>query len=89
MSIRCRCLLVRDGEKPVWSDKDLRLPPRTGDAVQFEEGGAVSTFRITEVVHVPALGDVDFALVLNELPGTRGRPFREILEAAAGSGPTR
>lgn len=89
MSIRCRCLLVRDDEKPVWSDKDLRLPPRAGDAVQFEENGAVSTFRVTKVVHVPALDDVDFALVLNELPDTRGKPFREILEAAAESGSTR
>lgn len=89
MSIRCRCLLVRDGEKPVWSDKDLRLPPRAGDGVQFEDRGTLCTFRITEVLHTPGLDGVDFALLLTEQAGARGRPFRELLEEAAGAGPTR
>ncbi|HEV7368741.1 hypothetical protein [Arenibaculum sp.] len=89
MSIRCRCLLVRDGEKPVWSDKELRLPPRAGDGVQFEDRGTLFTFRIAEVLHTPGLDGVDFALLLTEQEGTRGRPFRELLEETAGAGPTR
>ncbi|WP_207482027.1 hypothetical protein [Arenibaculum pallidiluteum] len=89
MSIRCRCLLAREGRQPVWSDKDLRLPPRAGDSVQFDDGGEVASFRIDEVMHTPALDGVDFALILTELPGTRGKPFREIFEEAARTGPTR
>jgi hypothetical protein len=58
MSIRCRCLLVREGDKPIWSDKDFRLPPSIGDWVQFEEGGALSTFRVTELMHTPGLEGV-------------------------------
>jgi len=86
MSIRCRCLLVREGDKPIWSDKDLRLPPRVGDWVQFEEGGGLSIFRVTELMHTPSLEGVDFALVLAEEAGSRGRPFRELFEElAAGS----
>jgi hypothetical protein len=89
MSIRCRCLLVREGDKPVWSDKDLRLEPSAGEWIQFEEGGALSTFRIAEVMHTPSLEGVDFALVLTEQPGSRGRPFRELFEEWAASGSTR
>jgi hypothetical protein len=89
MSIRCRCLLVREGGKPVWSDKDLRLPPRAGDGIQFEEAGTLHTFRIEEVLHVPGLDGVDFALLLTERPGSRGRPFRELFEEAAGAGSTK
>ena len=89
MSIRCRCLLVREDEKPVWSDKDLRLPPRTGDTIQFEESGTLFTFTIDKVLHVPGLDGVDFALLLTEEPGSRGRPFRELFEERAGKGTTR
>lgn len=89
MSIKCRCLLVREGQGPVWSDKDLRLPPRAGDAIQFEEGGALAAYRVGEVMHTPGLDGVDFALLLTEIPGTRGRPFRELFEQGAGTGPTR
>jgi hypothetical protein len=89
MSIRCRCLLVREGDKPIWSDKDLRLPPSLGDRVQFAESGALSTFRVTEVMHTPGLEGVDFALVLSEEAGSRGRPFRELFEELAAAGSTR
>jgi hypothetical protein len=89
MSIRCRCLLVREGDKPIWSDKDLRLPPSIGHWVQFVESGALSTFRITELMHTPGLEGVDFALVLSEEAGSRGRPFREFFEELAATGPTR
>jgi hypothetical protein len=89
MSIRCRCLLVRERDKPVWSDKDLRLEPSIGEWVQFEESSSLSTFKITEVMHTPGLEGVDFALVLTEQPGSRGRPFRELLEEQAASGTTR
>jgi hypothetical protein len=89
MSIRCRCLLIREGDKPIWSDKDLRLEPSIGEWVQFEESGSLSTFQITEVMHTPGLEGVDFALVLTEQPGSRGRPFRELLEERAASGTTR
>ncbi|HYC02046.1 MAG TPA: hypothetical protein VED40_02065 [Azospirillaceae bacterium] len=89
MSIRCRCLLAREGMKPAWSDKELRLPPRQGDSIQFEEHGTLAAFRITEVMHTPGLEGVDFALILTELPGTRGRPFRELFEEGAGTGSTR
>ncbi|HYD69073.1 hypothetical protein [Azospirillum sp.] len=88
MSIQCRCLLVREEQKPVWSDKAFRLPPRCGDGVQFEENGTPLTFRITEVLHTPSLEGVDFALLLTEVPGTRGKPFRELFEEGAGTGPT-
>ena len=73
MNIRCRCLLVREGDKPVWSDKDLRLSPGIGEWVQFEEGATLSTFRITEVMHTPSLEGVDYALLLTEEAGSRGR----------------
>jgi hypothetical protein len=89
MSIRCRCLLIREGDKPVWSDKDLRLDPSIGEWVQFEESGSLSTFKITEVMHTPGLEGVDFALILTEQPGSRGKPFRELLEEQAESGSTR
>jgi hypothetical protein len=89
MSIRCRCLLIREGDKPIWSDKDLRLEPSIGEWVQFEESGSLSTFKITEVMHTPGLEGVDFALVLTEHFGSRGRPFRELLEERAASGSTR
>jgi hypothetical protein len=89
MSIRCRCLLIREGDKPIWSDKELRLDPSIGEWVQFEESGSLSTFKITGVMHTPALEGVDFALVLTEQPGSRGRPFRELLEERAASGTTR
>ena len=89
MSIQCRCLLVREGQKPVWSDKLFRLPPRSGDAVQFEENGTPFTFRITEVLNTPGLEGVDFALILSEIPGSRGRPFRELFEESAGTGSTK
>ncbi|WP_448204266.1 hypothetical protein [Azospirillum sp. sgz302134] len=89
MSIQCRCLLAREGQKPVWSDKTLRLPPRSGDAVQFEESGTLFTFRITEVLHTPGLEGVDFALILTEVPGSRGKPFRELFEEGAGTGATK
>jgi hypothetical protein len=89
MSIRCRCLLVRENEKPIWSDKDLRLSPGTGEWVQFEEGATLSTFRITEVMHTPSLEGVDYALLLTEEAGSRGRPFRELFEEMAAKGPTR
>jgi hypothetical protein len=89
MSIRCRCLLVREGDKPVWSDKDLRLEPSIGEWIQFEESGSLSTFKITEVMHTPGLDGVDFALVLTEHPGSRGKPFRELFEERAASGSTR
>jgi hypothetical protein len=89
MSIRCRCLLVRENEKPIWSDKDLRLSPGIGEWVQFEEGATLSTFRITEVMHTPSLEGVDYALLLTEEAGSRGRPFRELFEEMAAKGPTR
>lgn len=89
MSIRCRCLLVREGDKPVWSDKELRLEPGIGEWIQFEESGSLSTFKITEVMHTPGLEGVDFALVLTEQPGSRGKTLRELLEAQAASGSTR
>jgi hypothetical protein len=89
MSICCRCLLVREGDKPIWSDKHLRLPPSIGDWVQFQEGGALSTFRVTELMHTPALEGVDFALVLTEEAGSRGRPFRELFEERVATGSTR
>jgi hypothetical protein len=89
MSIRCRCLIVREGAKSIWSDKDLRLPPSVGDWVQFQEGGALSTFRVTELMHTPGLEGVDFALVLTEEAGSRGRPFRELFEEVAATGSTR
>jgi hypothetical protein len=89
MSIRCRCLLVRENEKPIWSDKDLRLSPGIGEWVQFEEGATLSTFRITDVMHTPSLEGVDYALLLTEEAGSRGRPFRELFEEMAAKGPTR
>jgi hypothetical protein len=89
MSIRCRCLLVREGDRPIWSDKDLRLEPRIGEWVQFVESGALSTFRITELMHTPGLEGVDFALVLTEEANSRGRPFRELFEERAATGSTR
>jgi hypothetical protein len=89
MSIRCRCLLVREGDRPIWSDKDLRLEPRIGEWAQFVESGALSTFRITELMHTPGLEGVDFALVLTEEANSRGRPFRELFEERAATGSTR
>ena len=89
MSIRCRCLLVREDDKPIWSDKDLRLSPSIGEWVQFEEGAMLSTFRITEVMHTPGLEGVDYALLLTEEVGSRGKPFRELFEEMAAKGPTR
>jgi hypothetical protein len=80
---------VREGDTPVWSDKDLRLDPSVGQWIQFEQGGVLSTFRVSEVMHTPGLEGVDFALVLTERPGTRGRPFRELFEAWAATGSTR
>lgn len=88
MSIRCRCLLVREGQKPVWSDKAFRLPPRHGDGVQFEENGTPFTFRVTEVLHTPSLEGVDFALILSEVPKSRGKPFRVLFEEGADTGST-
>jgi hypothetical protein len=89
MSIRCRCLLVRENQKPIWSDKDLRLSPGIGEWVQFEEGDTLSTFRIAEVMHTPGLEGVDYALLLTEEAGSRGKPFRELFEEMAAKGPTR
>jgi hypothetical protein len=89
MSIRCRCLLVREDDKPVWSDKALRLEPSVGQWIQFEENDALSTFKITEVMHTPSLEGVDYALVLAEHPGARGKTLRELLEGWAASGSTR
>jgi hypothetical protein len=89
MSIRCRCLLVREGDRPIWSDKDLRLEPRIGEWIQFVESCALSTFRITELMHTPGLEGVDFALVLTEETNSRGRPFRELFEERAATGSTR
>jgi hypothetical protein len=64
MSIRCRCLLVRENEKPIWSDKDLRLSPGIGEWVQFEEGATLSTFRITDVMHTPSLEGLTLTHIL-------------------------
>ncbi len=89
MSIRCRCLLMREGNKPIWSDKDLRLDPSIGEWIQFEDGGVLSTFHVSAVMHTPGLEGVDFALVLTEQPGTRGRPFRDLFEEWAATGSTR
>jgi len=40
-------------------------------------------------MHTPGLEGVDFALVLTEQPGTRGRPFRDLFEESAATGSTR
>ncbi|MGY0793223.1 hypothetical protein ACW7BJ_27975 [Azospirillum argentinense] len=83
MSIQCRCLLIREGEAPIWSEKAFRLPPSRGDGVQFEENGTPFTFQVTEILHTLSLDGVDFALILTEVPGSRGKPFRVLFEDQA------
>jgi hypothetical protein len=49
---------VREGDKPIWSDKDLRLDPSINEWIQFEDGGVLSTFRASAVMHTPGLEGV-------------------------------
>ncbi|NUB12736.1 hypothetical protein GAY28_08460 [Azospirillum brasilense] len=67
----------------MWSEKAFRLPPNRGDGVQFEENGTPFTFRVTEVLHTLSLDGVDFALILPEVPSSRGKPFRVLFEDQA------